>query len=146
MILRQFVVDDWQVISQHQHPGLTEEQAKMLIAQWDTKQYGGQYFEQLAIVSGEQIVGYVSILGQSDSIVSEGVEVYTPYRCRGFAHQALTALTQHAKDLGYHTMTAQIRQDNIASLALHKKLGFVITNHFINKRGNPVYTLSLSLR
>lgn len=117
----------------------------MLIAQWDTKQYAGQYFEQLAMISDEQIVGYVSLFGQSDHIASEGVEVYAPYRRKGFAYEALVMLIHHAKNLGYRTMIAQIRQDNHASLALHEKLGFVITGQFTNKRGNPVYTLSLSL-
>ena len=125
---------------------MSEDQVKILISQWNTKQYSGQYFEQLAIIVDKQVVGYVSLMDQADGIVSEGIEIYTPYRRRGFAYQALTLLIQYAMDLGYRTITAQIRQDNAASLALHEKLGFIITDHFINKRGNPVFTLSLSSR
>ena len=146
MYLRSFIPDDWQTISRHQYSGMSEDQVKILISQWNTKQYSGQYFEQLAIIVDKQVVGYVSLMDQADGIVSEGVEIYTPYRRRGFAYQALTLLIQYARDLGYRTITAQIRQDNAASLSLHEKLGFIITDHFINKRGNPVFTLSLSLR
>ena len=138
--------DDWYTLSQYQYPGMSEEQAKHLIAQWNEKQYNGQYFEQLAIVEENQIVGYVSLFDQSDDFISDGIEIYAPYRRKGFAYGALAVLIHYAKNLGYHTMIAQIRQDNTASLALHNKLGFVITDQFTNKRGNPVYILSLSLR
>ena len=116
-----------------------------MITQWNTCQYNGRYFEMLAVEADGSIVGYVSLFDQGNRTASEGVEIYLPYRRKGFAFSALKQLGDHAKHLGYDTMTAQIRQDNIASIALHEKLGFAITGSFTNKRGNPVYSLSLAL-
>ena len=124
---------------------MSEAEIKYMIQQWNTSRFDGRYFEMLAIISDSSIVGYTSLLDQGNCIASEGVEIYTPYRRQGFAYTALTQLFQRAKQLGYHTITAQIRQNNTASLALHEKLGFEITGQFTNKRGNPVYSLSLTL-
>ena len=46
---------------------------------------------------------------------------------------------EYAKKSGYKIATAQIRKDNIASIQLHKKLGFALDREMINKRGNEVY-------
>ena len=145
MTLRPFVYEDWHIIAQYQYPCMSEEDIKKMIDQWNKKQFDGRYFEQLTIDADGQIVGYVSLFAQPDGTASEGVEVYSPYRRKGFAFAALKLLIQQAKDLGFAAMVAQIRQDNEASLKLHGKLGFQITNQFINKRGKPVYSLSLAL-
>ena len=134
MILRPFVPDDWPVLSLHLYPAMPE-----------TGLYDGKRFEQLAIEVSGLVVGYVSLLEQTEGIVSEGIEIIPDQRRKGAASQALRLLLPYARDLGYHTMIAQVRQDNVASLALHKKLGFQISEQFVNKRGNPVYTVSLDI-
>ena len=143
--LRPFSPEDWPVISKYQYPGISETEAKALIAQWLTRCHEGRYFEILAIDSGCEIVGYVSLFEQENGRVSEGVEVYPPFRRQGFAHGAVTLLLAHANALGYQTVTAQVRQDNAASLALHRKLGFTTADSFVNKRGHPLYSLSLDI-
>ena len=145
MTLRPFVYEDWQIIARYQYPNTSEEDIKKMIAAWNEKQFDGRYFEQLAVDADGQIVGYVSLFAQLDGTVSEGVEIYQPYRRKGFAFAALKLLIQKAKDLGFATMVVQIRQENEASLKLHEKLDFHITNQFINKLGKPVYSLSLAV-
>ena len=145
MILRPFSSSDWPILSQYQCPDMTEEEIKSLIAQWNTCQYDGKHFDMLAIDVDGKIAGYVSLFAQDDGSVSEGVEVYSPFRRQGVAYEAITQLLQYASNLGYTTITAQIRQDNVASLALHDKLGFLIADSFINKRGNPVHFLMRTL-
>ena len=143
--LRPFTPDDWLVLAQYQYPGMTESDAKKLISEFNTGTFQGHRCETLAVDNGSCIVGFVSLLAQEDVSASEGVEIYPPYRRRGYACEAVTALLKRAEVLGYQAVTAQIRQDNAASLALHKKLGFVVTADFINKRGNPVYSLEYSI-
>ena len=145
MILRPFSSNDWPVLSENQYPGMQEKDIQSFITQWNTRQHDGKYFEMLAIDVDGRIVGYVSLYAQDDSSVSEGVEICTPFRRQGFACTAVSLLLQYAKDLGFQTVTAQIRQDNVASLALHDKLGFQIVDSFINKRGNPIHSLVRSL-
>lgn len=141
--LRLYTPDDWPVLVQYQYPGMPEAEAKKLIAEFNTGTYNGRRFQMLAIESDGILVGYVSLLELENGVGSEGVEIYSPYRRQGLAFSAISQLLEQAQ--GYHTITAQIRKDNIASLALHKKLGFWIDSEFVNRRGHPVYTLSLAL-
>jgi L-amino acid N-acyltransferase len=45
-------------------------------------------------------------------------------RGRGLGRHVLTRLVAEAESQGYHTMIAAIESENVASLALHKSLGF----------------------
>jgi len=116
-----------------------------LIAEFNEPTYQGKFHKLLAIADDAQIVGYVSLIEQADGIASIGVEVYGPFRRRGYAYAAVSQLLVFSDLLNYHTVTAQVRKDNAASLALFEKLGFQITEEFINRRGHPVYTLSRTL-
>ena len=124
---------------------MPEADVKALIAQWETKQYDGRFFELLAIDIDGRIVGYVSLFEQPDGAVSNGVEIYPPFRRNGYAFAALELLICRAKEMGYSSMVSQIRQDNEASLSLHRKLGFSVTGEFVNNRGKSVYSLLLKL-
>ena len=143
LILRPFVQADWPVLVHYQYPSMTEAQATQLIADYNSGFYNGRKILMLGIESNNTLVGYVSLLDLGDGTASEGVEVYPPYRRQGLAYAALRQLLE--QPTGYHAITAQIRKDNIASLALHKKLMFQITGEFVNRRGHDVYSLSLTL-
>lgn len=145
MILRPFTFEDWPIIAKYQYPDSSNEEIKNMILQWNTRQYEGQYFEMLAIENDGNIVGYVSLLDRNGGVVSEGVEIYPPYRRQGYGVCAVKTALQYAKELGFQAVSAQIRQNNTASIALHKKLGFRITESFCNGRGHPVFTLSMKL-
>ena len=145
MILRPFTSIDCPVILKYQYPDSSAEEIKEMILQWNMRQYDGRYFEMLAIENEGCVVGYVSVLALSDNTVSEGVAIYPPYRRKGFASTALTMLFDYVKALGFATVTGQVRQDNAASIALHKKCGFQITDSFRNGRGHLVYTFSIEL-
>ncbi|MBF7682329.1 N-acetyltransferase [Acinetobacter sp. B5B] len=56
--------------------------------------------------------------------VEHSVYVHQDYRGKGIARQLLSALIQKAKQNGMHTMIGAIDANNVASIALHKKLGF----------------------
>ena len=143
LILRPYTQDDWPALKLHQYPGMSEGELKNLISDFNTGVYNGCKMQMLAVESGGALVGYVSLFEQEDGSASEGVEIYPPYRRHGFAFAALQQLFAQTT---YTTITAQIRKDNGASLALHHKLGFQIVDEFVNRRSHPVYSLSLSLQ
>lgn len=143
--LRSFRPSDWQIITKYQHADMMQADAVKLIDEFNAPTYGNKFQKLLAIADNEQIVGYVSLIEQNDGIVSIGVEVYAPFRRQGYAYAGISQLFIMANAYDYHTATAQVRQDNTASLALCKKLGFAIINEGISKRGNPVYNLIKSI-
>ena len=142
LILRPYTQADWPVLIQYQYPTITEGEAKQMISDFNLGFYNNKRFQMLAIEHGGVLVGYISLLEQAPGIASEGIEIYPPYRRQGFAYAALQQISEHTD---YHTITAQIKTDNIPSLSLHKKLGFQIKEEFTNRRGHKVYSLSLVL-
>ncbi len=117
----------------------SQEEILSIIQDWQTLDFNGKYFEMFAIVDGDNIVGTISLYQHNDYIISAGPEIFTEYRRKGYAFEAMKQAYEYAKKRGYKIATAQIRKDNIASLQLHKKLGFVLDCEMINKRENEVY-------
>ena len=116
-----------------------------LIYAYSTSNYQGRFHKLSAIADNAQIVGYVSIIEQDDGVVSIGVEVYEPFRRKGYAYAGVSQMLTYANAMNYQTATAQIRKDNVASLALCKKLGFSVIGESVSSRGNPVYNLTKSV-
>ncbi len=105
----------------------------------------GLPFELFVIRQAGQTVGFVSLVCREKGVVSNGIGVSEPWRKQGIATEAMRQLLVIAHRLGYARMTTQIRTDNAASLALHRKLGFKLDETFINRRGREVHTMSLPL-
>ena len=143
--LRSFRPCDWQVLAQYQYPGIDHTEAAKLIEEFNAPTYQGKFHKLSAIVDDAQIVGYVSLIEQADGIASIGVEVYKPFRRRGYAYAAVLQMFMCSDFYGYRTVTGHVRKDNAPSLALCKKLGFTITNEGISQRGYPVYHLTKSI-
>ena len=139
--LRSFRPSDWQTIVKYQHPDMEQADVLKLIDDFNAPTYKGKFHKFLAIVHGQNIVGYVSLIETAGRTVSVGAEVYTPFQHQGYAYAAILQLLTMANAYGYHTATGRVRKDNMASLALFKKLGFAITGKGISKRGHPIYNL-----
>lgn len=58
--------------------------------------------------------------------VENSVYVREQFQGRGVGRALMVELIQHAKDHGYHVMVADIEAGNVASIALHERLGFVL--------------------
>ena len=105
------------------YSGLTREELRALLADWNTRQYDGQYFEMFAVVDGEQVVGSVSLYQRAAHLISCGPEIFPPHRRKGYGYAAMGLAFTAAKAKGYTVAVQQVRTDNAASVALHEKLG-----------------------
>lgn len=138
--LRNFAYTDIPILQKHGYGNYTNADFKALIDAWNSKAYKSSYFEMFAIVSGFEIVGYASLYQRSKSIVSCGLEIYPEYQRKGYASSAYGQLLDIAKDKGYKIAVAQVLTDNVASIALNKKLGFEAEDYiYINEKGDKVY-------
>lgn len=111
-----------------------------MLAESCEQRHEGRYYEQFAVRVDGCMTGTASLYAHEDGTVSEGVEIFPPFRRCGFAAKALTLLMDAARARGYVVQTAQIRTDNAASIALHRKLGFTPGETWINRKGNEVRT------
>ncbi len=141
IVLRDFTHLDVYKLQEFQYGDMSKEDVLALIETWNKKQYEENYFEMFAIIEENgNIVGYASLYGRSKHIVSCGLEIYPAYRGKGYGTSAYHELLSLAKEKGYSIAVAQVRADNVASIALHKKVGFEAEEYtYINKNGNPVY-------
>ena len=103
----------------------SEDEIRDMFRKWNVKEYEGKYFEMFAIVKDEEIVGRISLYQHSENVISCGPEIFEGYCRLGFAKEAMMLAMDIAKSKGYKVVMQQIRADNVASIALHKKAIYV---------------------
>ena len=137
--LRNFTNSDAEAFQKEQGTNISLGEIKAMFAKWEEKAYAGKYFEMFAVVKDGEIVGSISLHQLSKSVVSCGPEVFEAYRKQGIGREAMLLAMDVAKNRGYKVVFQQIRRNNVASIALHNKLGFE-TDEYIyrNKKGNEV--------
>lgn len=139
MTLRHFGHEDAESVRQHLYPGLSEEDIRNMMDEWNSGLYQGRYFEMFAIVSGGRIAGFVSLTEHSRSVVSVGIEVCSSERGKGIAQEAVQMITRQAAEKGYRIILDQVRRDNPAGIRLHEKLGFESDGYvYRNQRNHEV--------
>ena len=94
----------------------------------DEMQYGGKTFEVLAENGGGEVVGMIHCIR---SLPDPGLwyygdlSVHPAYRRRGIATNMIRAAMRHLSEIGAKTLRCYVDDDNEASLALQRFLGFV---------------------
>ena len=122
--LRHFEESDAEILQTYNLSGKSKDDIISMIHDWNTLSYHGHYFEMFAIQNDATVVGSISIYERSKRIASFGIEIFAPYRRMGHAYEAIRLLTEFATKKGFKIIQQQIRTDNLASICLHKKLGF----------------------
>lgn len=137
--LRNFMDKDAIEFQQKRNVNMSINEIKELFAKWQEKEFEGKYFEMFAVLKDNEIVGMISLYQHSESVISCGLEIFECYRKQGIAEEAMILAMGIAKTKGYKLVLQQIRLDNIASVSLHKKLGFESDGYtYKNKKGNDV--------
>ena len=139
MSLRHFEEPDTEVLRAFFPSARSQDDIISMIHDWNTLSYKGRYFEMFAIQKDATIVGSISIYERSKSIASLGIEIFAPYRRKGYAYEAMRLLMEHAKRKGFKIILQQVRNDNHASIRLHGKLGYETDGQvYENQKGHKV--------
>lgn len=121
--------------------GCDESKLRPMLEASCNRVHEGRCYEQFCIRVHGCVVGTVSMCDHRDGVVSDGVEVFPPFRRCGFSQAALKLLMDMAAANGYRWMKAQVRTDNTASIALHRRMGFFTLSPYVNQRGNEVHSM-----
>ena len=132
--LRNFILEDAEMLQQLRYHRMTVENIKAMINRWNTGNFHGHYFVMLAIFHEEQMVGMVSLYHFTEHIVSIRPEIFPEHRRKGYATYALQHLMEMAGELGYTIVSQQVRVDNEAAISLHKSLGFETDGYLYTDR------------
>lgn len=117
----------------------TSEEIEQILQEWEKKIFNGRYFEMFAITVNNVVVGSVSLYQHTSDAISAGPEIFQEYRRKGYAFDAIQKVLEYASMLGYKIAVAQVKKDNYASIALHKKLKFEIDHEYVNRNGKECY-------
>lgn len=139
IFLRHFIPEDYPAIKKYQYPELDKTDIVKMIRDWNTLSYHNQYFEMFAIELDKTPIGSISLYQHDIDVISTGIEIFMPYRKCGYALKSMELALEYAKQKGYRKIVNQVRQDNMASIQLHKNLGFSIDKEEINSKGHEVY-------
>ncbi len=139
IVLRNFRKDDAVKLNEIGYSNITVSEIEDLISEWNKKSLNDRYFEMFAIISGNDIVGTISLYKHSSEVISIGPEIFGKHRKKGFAKEAMRRALNTAREKGYKIVSQQILTDNTASIALHSSLGFE-TNGLVytNAKGHKV--------
>ena len=136
IVFRHFLEQDAGFICGNLYPDLTTDGAVAMIHEWNSGIHQGRYFEMFAVLSGNEIVGYASLLEHSHSTVFAGIEILRTEQNKGFGAQTLATLIDLAASKGYRIMFDQVRADNLASIKLHEKMGFESDKYIYRNQKN----------
>lgn len=117
---------------------MSEEDKRRMVQESVDKRHDGAYFEMLAVSDNGTTVGFMNLYARSDCTISIGPQIKRRFQRLGYGFAAETLALDHARQMGYSSAVAEVRENNAASIALHEKLGFSCVDRRINKHGNPV--------
>lgn len=144
--LRNFEPGDAPALQKSQYPDMSLSDIEVLIRDWGKKEVQGRYFEQFAIVDGENIVGMVSLWQLASHTISCGPEIFPACRRNGYAKAAMSLALELARTKGFRIALHQVAVSNAASVALHRALGFESDEYiYRNKKGREVLIFCKSL-
>lgn len=149
MILRNLTNDDaeyiisaWSTSHRMLGYGIPDSREKLiqLINEWNTKIIDGKYYEMFAIIQEGTILGLLSLYEIDSKTISIGISIDQAYWRKRYASEALEIAFQILREKELYHIVSNCRSDNIASILLHKKCGFLFLYEDISKRsGGKIY-------
>ncbi|MBL7697153.1 MAG: GNAT family N-acetyltransferase [Chitinophagaceae bacterium] len=87
----------------------------------------------ISLVPDDKMIGYICLfhVDRANARCEVGYVLHTAYHRKGIMKEALAAVVDYGfKTIRFHTITADINPQNIASIALLRSLGFVQEAYF----------------
>lgn len=141
MKLRKFSINDIKILKEYKYPEKSELEILKLIDEWNKGNASGRYFEMFSVVSRDVLVGDFSLFEYEPGCVSCAVEIFSPYKRKGYGSFAVKNGLELAKKRGYEVAVVQVLKNSSEAFAFFKKGGFTVVGEFINPHGHSVYTL-----
>ncbi|MBQ8577230.1 MAG: GNAT family N-acetyltransferase [Clostridia bacterium] len=114
------------------------EERKHLIDESINKNHNGAYFEFMVVYNDDTVVGFMNLFAHSHHIISCGPEIKEGFKKKGFGFLAETMALEYAKKKGYTIAVGGVDDNNVASIALHEKLGFEMDRKYLNRKGRTI--------
>ena len=130
--IRNFKRPDYPAVQEIYQQGIDSGDAtfETHIKEWEEWDAATAKAGRLVTSEGDQVVGWACLSDITSRCVYRGVaetSVYVnpSFQGRGIGRSLLQALIESSEEAGYWTLQARIFTENVASIVLHEKLGFV---------------------
>lgn len=137
--IRPIQADEQALLDDTEYETMTADEKDQMIAESLSKSHNGRYFEFFVVEAGGNCVGFMNLYAHSDTMISCGPEIKWHSRKMGYGYCGEQKALAYAKSIGYTEATAQVRVSNVASRALHEKLGFALQKIYVNQKGHEVF-------
>ncbi len=99
------------------------------VPEWEAWNAGHRSDGRFVAVDGDRVLGWIALAPYSARQVYEGVAWLSVYvapdaQGRGVGRALMEALIESAEEVGIWTLMAGILPENVASLTLHRRVGF----------------------
>ena len=141
MIIRHFEIKDIKDLKKYRYPDKSDLEILSMINEWNKAGCSGRYFEMFTIINAGQSVGEISIYEHTKESVSIGINVFEPFRQRGFATKALDYAMNRGKELNYEYAVCLVEKNNLVAIKFFTDHGFEFISEFINPKGIKIVNL-----
>ena len=138
IVLAPISIDNLPDLEDTSYAEMSAEKKHRMVRESVDKRHDGAYFEIFSVSDKGQIVGFINLFARSEQTISIGPEIKKRFQKQGYGYCAEMLALQYARQTGFLSAVAEVREDNAASIALHEKLGFSLAERCTNKHGNFV--------
>ena len=139
----EFIYQQWVGKSSIFRQGLSENALRDTIQEMNTNLYNGNYYEIFGVLNNGVLIGTFSFYQRESDMLENavyfGIEVSEENRMQGFGTRIVLMAFELANDKGYEKIFSRARVDNIASVNLHRKCGFIIIEKNQSNAGHEAY-------
>lgn len=133
------------VLSVNYFKSQTKEFVMPVLNEWIKGEREGHLRFARCIMLDNKPIGVISLGEKEKGVVGFGISILEQFRGNGYATIAFNLAKEELKDFGIKKIKSSCACSNIASKALHKKLGFILNKTEINPAGNKMNRYELEL-
>ncbi len=138
--------EDLPFLSGTGYASMSEKAKKKMLSDSQAKRYSdGNYFEIFSLREGNDVIGFVSLYSKEPGFVSIGLDIREQYRRRGYGTRFAELIAELLAEKGFAAIRNTVRTDNEASIRLHEKLGFTLTDQYTTDKGRNVYVFEKAI-
>lgn len=128
------------------YASMPEKAKQKMLSDSQAKQYAdGNYFEVFTLREGNDVIGFVSLYSKEPGFVSIGLDIRKQYRRQGYGTRSAEPIAELLTEKGFVAIRNTVRTDNEASIRLHEKLGFTLTDQYATDKGRSVYVFEKAI-
>ena len=123
----------------------TRESLEESFEKYDLEKSGDRFLFSYCIELNDRPIGVIQFTEKYQGVPNLNLYIEDMYRGKGYGTKAFELAKKIIKSKGFALITSSCRQNNLASVRLHKKLGFKIIKTENSPNGTPMFRWQIEL-